>query len=283
MKPVIDAFFRAAAYCLHPQVIMLSLLPLLLLIVLSAGLGYFYWDLAVAAIGEWMKGSGWLQALLGWLDWLGMGDLNAVFAPLLLLMLATPVLVVLCLLLVSVTMTPAIVALVARRRFAELQERRGGGFWMGLLVSLGATLAASLALLLSMPFWLIPPLVLVLPPLIWGWLTYRVFGFDSLAVHASAEERHTLMRQHRGRLFLMGVFSGYLGAAPSVLWASGAMFIALAPLLIPVALWIYTLVLAFASLWFAHYLLAALDALRRGQALQAQAPAGPVQSPELLR
>ena len=60
----------------------------------------------------------------------------------------------------------------------------------------------------------------------------------------------------------MGVLSGYLGAAPSLLWASGAMFIALAPLLVPVAIWIYTLVFAFASLWFAHFTLAALQKLR---------------------
>jgi hypothetical protein len=32
--------------------------------------------------------------------------------------------------------------------------------------------------------------------------------------------------------------------------------------LVPVAIWIYTLVFAFASLWFCHYCLAALQALR---------------------
>jgi hypothetical protein len=65
----------------------------------------------------------------------------------------------------------------------------------------------------------------------------------------------------------MGVASGYLGAAPSLLWASGAMFIAMAPLLVPVAIWIYTLVFAFASLWFAHYALSCLETLRAGPPL----------------
>ena len=32
---------------------------------------------------------------------------------------------------------------------------------------------------------------------IWGWLTYRVFSFDALADHASAEERRLLMVRHR--------------------------------------------------------------------------------------
>ena len=72
-------------------------------------------------------------------------------------------------------------------------------------------------------------------------------------------------------VLVMGVLSGYLGAAPSLLWASGAMFIVAAPLLVPLAIWIYTLVFAFASLWFAHYLLAALERTRA-----AAAPVRPV-------
>jgi hypothetical protein len=63
----------------------------------------------------------------------------------------------------------------------------------------------------------------------------------------------------------MGILTGYLGAAPSLLWISGAMFIAFAPLLAPVAIWIYTLVFAFSALWFAHYLLAALQVHRAQQ------------------
>ena len=34
-------------------------------------------------------------------------------------------------------------------------------------------------------------------------------------------------------------------------------------ILVPLAIWIYTLVFAFSSLWFAHYALAALQDLRR--------------------
>jgi len=41
------------------------------------------------------------------------------------------------------------------------------------------------------------------------------------------------------------------------------MFVAMAPILVPVAIWIYTLVFAFSSLWFSHYCLAALEQLRK--------------------
>ena len=61
----------------------------------------------------------------------------------------------------------------------------------------------------------------------------------------------------------MGVVCGYLGAAPSAVWAMGAGFAPAFVLLAPVAIWVYTLVFVFSSLWFAHYALAALQALRQ--------------------
>ncbi|MBL8389920.1 MAG: EI24 domain-containing protein [Hydrogenophaga sp.] len=273
MSLLFDSFWRAVAYCMHPRVIGLSFLPLVLMVALSFGLGYFFWDSAVQGVSDWLQAYALVQSFLGWLDGMGLASLRAVFAPLVVLVLATPVIVLLCLLLVAFAMTPAMVDLVGQRRFAQLEKKRGGSFLLALGWSLGATVVALVALLLSMPLWLIPPLVLILPPLIWGWLTYRVFAFDALALHASGPERKEILKQHRGALLLMGVISGYLGAAPSLLWASGAMLVALAPLLVPVAIWIYTLVFAFSSLWFAHFCLSALNQLR----LQAStlAPSGP--------
>lgn len=262
MSLLFDAFWRAVAYCLHPRVIAFSLLPLVLMVVLSFALGYLFWDAAVEAVMDTLQSMALLQAFFAWLERIGMEGLRTVLAPLLVLVLATPLIVLGCLLLVSVFMTPAMVTLVGHRRFPELERKQGGSLLVSVLWSLGSTLLALLLLVLSMPLWLIPPLVLILPPLIWGWLTYRVFAFDALAEHASADERHQIFKEHRGTLLLMGILTGYLGAAPSLLWASGALFIALAPLLVPVAIWIYTLVFAFASLWFAHYGLAVLHKMR---------------------
>lgn len=262
MRLLFDSFWRAVSYCMHPRVIGLSFLPLVLMVALSFGLGYFYWETAVQAVTQWLEAYSLVQSFLGWLEGMGLGSLRSVFAPLVVLVLATPVTVVLCLLLVALMMTPAMVDLVGQRRFAQLEKKNGGSLWLSVIWSLGSTLLALVALVLSMPLWLIPPLVLILPPLIWGWLTYRVFAFDALASHASGDERKLILRRHRGSLLAMGVISGYLGAAPSLLWASGAMLVALAPLLVPVAIWIYTLVFAFSSLWFAHFCMAALQQLR---------------------
>lgn len=135
---------------------------------------------------------------------------------------------------------------------------------------MASTVMALLALVVSMPLWLVPPLVLVLPPLIWGWLSYRVMAFDALAEHASQEERLELFKKHRSSLLGIGILTGYLGAAPSIVWASGVVFATAFVVLLPLAIWIYTLVFAFSSLWFAHFCLHALDRLRTEREVRAK-------------
>jgi hypothetical protein len=256
---VIDAGWRAAAYCLHPRVIGWSLLPLLLAILLALGLSWFYWEPAVAAVRANMESWLIVDALRQRFD----VKLHSVIAPLIVVALSLPLLMGLAIVLVAALMTPALTRLVAERRFPLLEKKRGGSFWGGLLGSLGATALALLLLLISLPFWLIPPVILVVPPLIWGWLSMRVFSYDVLADHASAEERRSLLRELRWPLLAIGVVGGYLGAAPSLIFAFGVLGVALAPLLMPIAIWLYMLVFAFTALWFAHFLLAEL-ASRRG-------------------
>ena len=269
MSKLLDSFWRASLYCMHPRVIALSILPLVLMATLSLGLGYFFWEDAITAIRANLESFQLMTAMARWLEGLGLNNLRLVLAPALLLLLAIPVIVIVSLLFVAVFMTPAMVALVADRRFAQLERKKGGSMLASVLWSLGSTVLAAIALTLSIPLWLVPPLVLILPPLIWGWLTYRVMSYDALADHASVEERQQIFKKHRTALLSIGVLSGYLGAVPSLLWASGAMFVAMAPILVPVAIWIYTLVFAFSSLWFAHYTLAALQQLRQEQTAQA--------------
>ncbi|RYF34248.1 MAG: EI24 domain-containing protein [Comamonadaceae bacterium] len=272
MRLLLDSFWRAVAYCLRPRVILLSLLPLALMVVLAMGVGYFYWAPAVAWTRDALDAWPLLASVWGWIGGLFSADPRNFLAPLAVVLAATPVLVLVSLLVVAAFMAPALTRLVGERRFPALEQKKGASFFGSVARSVGVTLLALLALLVSMPLWLIPPLVLVLPPLIWGWLTYRVMSFDALAEHASAEERAELLRAHRLPLLGIGVLCGYLGAAPSIVWASGVLFAAAFFVLVPLAIWIYTLVFAFSALWFAHYCLDALNQLRAQRAAAAGPP-----------
>lgn len=280
MKELFDAFWRAAAYCVHPRVVLFSLLPLVVAGALVLGLGWFYWEPAVAGVRSTLEQWALVASFLEWLDSVGAGSFRAVLAPLIVVALAVPVILVLSLLLVAWTMTPAIVDLVARRRFETLQRKHGAGWFAASMWSFFWTLCALGLLVASLPLWLVPPLVLVLPPLIWGWLTTKVLTYDVLADHASRDERLRLMDEHRWPLLAIGLTTGYLGAAPSLLWAASAVTLIFAPVLIVVSVWLYTLIFAFSALWFAHYALAALQQLRLADTVE-PAPATVVEAPAL--
>jgi len=278
VNTIFDAFWRAAGYCLHPKVIFWSLLPLLVAGGGVVALGWFFWEGAVAGVRGTLEQWSLVVAFGQWLDSVGGQAVHALIAPLIVVALAVPVIVILSLLLVAWMSTPAVVNLVAARRFPLLERKRGGGWVQGLFWSLLCTVAALLALVLSIPLWFVPPLVLVLPPLIWGWLTYKVFAFDVLAEHASADERRRILHEQRWRLLAIGVVTGYLGAAPSLLWAFSAATLILAPVLVVVSVWLYTLVFIFSAAWFAHFALAALQRLR-ADAAAAPEPALPALPP----
>lgn len=262
MGLLFDAFWRAAAYCLLPRVIAMSLLPLLLIATLAMSLSHFYWSDSVLGMQSLLESTAFLATLWRWLEGWGLGNMPSVIAPLMVVIAATPVLVVVSLLTVAVLITPALVSVVAARRFSDLIRKNGSSFFASVTWSVSSTMLALIALVVSTPLWFVPPLALVLPPLIWGWLTYRVMAFDALADHASKDERKELFRRHRSSLLGIGVLTGYLGAAPAMVWASGVIFAAAFFVLIPLAIWIYTLVFTFSSLWFAHFSLEALQRLR---------------------
>lgn len=259
---MVDAAWRALLYLAMPKVLLLTLLPLLVVLLAVAALGWWGWADAVAWLDQGLQSASWSAEAVDWLNGMGMAMVAAALAPTLLLLLATPVFVVGTLLMVATTMTPTMVRQVVQRRFAHLQGFEGAGWWGSVWWSLVSTLMAVFWIVLTMPLWLLPPLAVVLPALIWGWLSYRVFAYEALAEYATADERRAVLREHRGTLWIMGLASGALGALPGLLWASAGLFVLLLPLLLPLAIWVYTLVLAYASLWFAHYALAALEAQR---------------------
>jgi hypothetical protein len=113
---------------------------------------------------------------------------------------------------------------VASRRFPELARRRGGSvggtIWNG-VVALAGLIGLGL---LSIPFWLLPPLWPLIPVVIMGWLNQRVLRYDALAEHASAEEMLQLFAARRGTLFVMGAILALLAYVPFVGFVAPVLF-----------------------------------------------------------
>ena len=274
MKLLFGSFWRAVAYCLHPKVLALSLLPLLVAGLVTLGLGKLYWEDAVAGVRATLEHWSLVNSMLEWISSMLGANFRTGIASLIVIALTIPVVVAFTLVLVGLWITPAIVTLVARRRFATLERRHGASWWLGVFASLGYTVAALLMVMITLPFWLVPGLALVLPPLIWGWLTAEVMGFDTLAEHASQPEREAIRRAHRFPLLIMGIICGFLCGVPSMIWTLSMQIIIFAPFVMVGVIWLYTMIFTFSALWFTHYLLGVLAELRVAEvAMRAVQPA----------
>jgi hypothetical protein len=150
--------------------------------------------------------------------------------------------------------------------------RHGGTFFGSLANSIWTTTLCVGLLIVTLPLWLIPPFFALIPPLLWGWLTYRVMAYDALALHASADERRALVRRHRLPLLVIGVVSGLLGSLPTFIWASSAWLVLFFPVVTAITIWIYAFILVFTALWFGYYCLRALQRMREQPPQRAVTP-----------
>jgi len=263
MHLVVKTFGRAVLSQLHLRMLLLTVLPFVLSV--------FLWGLALWLglqpmmdwLGAYFADSGWYHAIRSGLDWMGLSSIRTFLVPLIAMWLLLPLMILTALLFVGGVAMPAIARHVSTRWYPDLEQRHGGSIVGSLAVSLGSFVVFACLWLVTLPLNAVPPLALLVQPLLWGWLTYRVMAYDALADHASKEERRVLMRQHRLPLLAIGIAVGAMGAAPTMLWLGGALFLVVLPLMAGVAIWVYVLVFVFSGLWFQHYLLAALEALRR--------------------
>lgn len=269
---MLQSFWRAAAYCVHPRIILLSLIPILFLAIGFVVLGIWAWDPAQAWVTGFLDSWSLAQNLWVWLESVGLSKVKVFLVPILVILLATPVIILACLMGVTIFVTPTVLSLLGKARFKNLVAKSNVHLIQSVLYSLGSSLIAMILLLLSLPFWLFPPVAMLLPPLIWGWLTYRVMTFDILSVYATTQERIEIIKAHKGPLLVIGILAGYLSAAPSMIWFSSALFATVFVFLIPLAIWLYTLVFAFTALWFAFYCLTVLETLREKETRSAVDP-----------
>ncbi|MHB1667965.1 MAG: EI24 domain-containing protein [Thiomonas sp.] len=259
MNRLLQSAWRALLDTLRPSMLALSLLPLAATAVLGLVAHALFWEGWLASMQAWLQTQTWLLDLLRAVGWTqpvqGLSMALLMVCSILALLLSS-------LLLVAALVMPVAGPVVARARYAQLQQRGRGRLLQSLLWSLWITLAGLAALLLSLPLWFIPVVGWLIAPLIWGWMTAQMFAFDAVVQFASVPERRQLLRDHRWSLLLMGVSCGYLSVLPTLLFGLGWLVLALLPVFTLLALWLYVLSFVFTALWFVHYLLAALAAGR---------------------
>lgn len=264
LQQVLKSFGFALVGTMHPRMLWLSMRPFLIVSVLWGCLIWLTWTPALELLSIFLTTSIFTSWIQDGLIWAGFENARAWIAPLFFVMLIIPLITISLLVFIAFSTVPTIVNIVAKQAaYQDLDYKRGGGFFGSMFYTLWSALICLALVLLTLPVWWVPPLVAVLPPLLWGWLTMRLMSYDVLANHASSEERDVLLEKYRWPLLTMGIASGMLGAVPTFFWATSALALILFPIVSFVALWIYSLIFVFAALWFSHFLLDALKELRQ--------------------
>ena len=266
---MLRAFGLSLIGLMHPKMLWLTIRPFLIISVVWGVLFYLMWEPALDGVRLFITTSfltTWLSDVMSATGW---DEVRAVMAPLLLVIFLIPFIAISLLVFVAFTSVPAVIRhLTKQANYAQLYEAHGGSLFGSLGYTLFSILICIGVMFLTFPIWWIPPMVSVIPPLVWGWLTMRLMCYDVLARHATEEERIALMEAHRWPLLAMGVISGLLGAVPTFFWATSAIAFVFFPIVSFMALWIYSVVFIFAALWFGHYLLHALKIYRASNGVE---------------
>jgi CysZ protein len=236
MQAIPEALMRALRDMTQPRIISLIIWPVLLAIALWAMLLYLFWHPLLGGLQDWLAGLIAAANYFNWnLSWLSNAlSIFLLFALLILFINVTAVLIT------SVFAMPVLLRIIGARDYADVEIRRGGSTWGSVKNALIAVAVFTPLWLITLPLWLIPPLAVVVPLLLSAYLNQRLFRYDALSDHASAEEYKVIVKNHRGTLWLLGLLVAFV------------QFIPLANLIAPV----------FIGLAYIHYTLGRLRQLR---------------------
>jgi len=221
----------------HPRMLWLMLWPMLVALALWGGVAIVLWGKLAFRLAEWLRQG--LDYALSWAH-LDFGAATLVAANVLLFLAFVPLVYLTALFILSVFGMQQMVDYVAQRSFPGLERRKGSGVagtgWNSLVAFAGLVFF----FLLSLPFWLLPPLWPIIPLVILAWVNQRLLRYDALAEHADRDEMTQLFRERRRSLYLLGLLLGLAAYVPIVGFFAPVVF----------------------GLAFIHYLLGALEAQR---------------------
>ncbi|MHB1402634.1 MAG: EI24 domain-containing protein [Thiobacillus sp.] len=219
---VLDALARALRDLFNLRVLWVVVWPMLLAVLLWLVLGVTFWGTFSGWIAQGLDAIG-IQTWLAEIEpaWIAHG-----IQALLHLMLFVPLVMLTALVITALFGMPALIRVVAGRDYPELGRENGGGL-VGSLWNAVVAIALFVALwLVTLPLWLIGVGVIV-PFVAAAYLNQRLFRYDAIAEHASAEEMAALFRSERNGWWGLGLLTGLVQFVP-LLNLLGPVFAALA-------------------------------------------------------
>ena len=241
MKDIFLAYARAVKSLTERGVLWHLIWPALLAAALWLVLGIVFWQPMVDAVMGWIGSWDWAARHMD--TWELGAAIMLIIVKLSLAVLFLPLVYVTAALIVAVISLPMMLEKVAVVRYADVEMRRGGSTAGSALNAIWAVVLFIIGIVISLPFWLIPGVGLVVSILLTAWMNKKAFGYDALMLHGDREEMPRIRRRHSASLLGLGVGCALLAYIPVL------------NLFAP----------AFCGLAFVHYLLEALRRERAGQ------------------
>jgi len=213
MTEITRALARALASLAHPKMLFLMIWPIAIALVLWTVLAILF---GAQTVG-WLQGYVTDSAVGVWASrWFPFDVIVAVLAWIALFVLFVPLVLVTATLIIGVFAMPTMVSHVAATDYATLERRRGGTFAGSVWNALIALVVFLVFSLLSLPLWFVPVFWPVLPVLLFAYLNQRVFRYDALADHASADEMREIFRERGMTLYLLGIILSLIAHIPVI-------------------------------------------------------------------
>ena len=211
---VVNALGRAAVNAFHPRMLALVAWPLVIALVLWLGLAWFFGAQALSGVQSWFSASDWFIRWTAWAQSPAWSYFAAGVGWLLGFFLLIPLILITASIIIGTVSMPLIVKFVGERNYPALTMRKGGS----VAGSVGNALLALMVLValavVSLPLWLLPPLWPLLPIALFAYFNQRLFRYDALADHASADEIKALVKSERGSLWMLGIALAFIGHIP---------------------------------------------------------------------
>ena len=238
-----QAFGRALLSQLHPRMLFALLLPFFIML-LGAILLLV---LALGPITEWLNTqlseSTVLIAANEWMLSMGLfslGGLKAWLVPFAVVMVLLPVSGILGLAVAAVFVMPMVVTHVSRKSFSALALQGQNTTVVSVWNATWVSTVFLLGWVFTLPFWLFPPLGLLVSLLWWTFAFSRIMRLDAIVEHATAQERTMLVERNGTGFWVIGMVCALINLVPPA--------------------WIFLPV--FSGLVYTHYGLEALRLLR---------------------
>lgn len=243
-----QAFWRAVISQFHPRMLFALLLPFLIMLVGAILLLV----LALGPLTDWLNQQLSQSTMLikanEWMVSVGLFSLSAIKAwlvPFAVAIVLLPISGILGLTVAAIFVMPMVVTHVSRQHFPGLALQGQNTLVVSVWNAVWVSVAFVLGWVLTLPFWLFPPLGLLVSLLWWTFAFSRIMRIDAIVEHATSQERLRLIKRQSTGFWTIGMVCALMNLIPPA--------------------WIFLPV--FAGLVYTHYGLDALQRLRAERTL----------------